>query len=199
MSRGNARIRRGLGPQGRDPDYWITAGQLLGLKTRRRGGRNRSAGFVQHGSHQGSPESMPRQAAGQGRAAALERRWNDAGNPVNQMTACQSAGEGLSRSLLNFGWRTPCSSCAAYVAAPPSGRGAARSASPRVPPRWTPPRRGGRAPTTRPAAPAPAPGAFPISRSRAHTHRRHGHPLQTVPSAGLIERPQEKNRVDALR
>ena len=43
------------------------------------------------------------------------------------------------------------------------------------------------------------PGAFPISRSRAHTHRRHGHPLQTVPSAGLIERPQEKNRVDALR
>ena len=42
-------------------------------------------------------------------------------------------------------------------------------------------------------------GAFPISRSRAHTHRRHGHPLQTVPSAGLIERPQEKNRVDALR
>ena len=41
-------------------------------------------------------------------------------------------------------------------------------------------------------------GAFPISRSRAHTHRRHGHPLQTVPSAGLIERPQEKNRVDAL-
>ncbi len=28
-------------------------------------------------------------------------------------------------------------------------------------------------------------GAFPISRSRAHTHRRHGHPLQTVPSAGL--------------
>ena len=29
-------------------------------------------------------------------------------------------------------------------------------------------------------------GAFPISRSRAHTHRRHGHPLQTVPSAGLI-------------
>ena len=27
----------------------------------------------------------------------------------------------------------------------------------------------------------------------------HGHPLQTVPSAGLIERPQEKNRVDALR
>ena len=31
-------------------------------------------------------------------------------------------------------------------------------------------------------------GAFPISRSRAHTHRRHGHPLQTVPSAGLIER-----------
>ena len=41
--------------------------------------------------------------------------------------------------------------------------------------------------------------AFPISRSRAHTHRRHGHPLQTVPSAGLIERPQEKNRVDALR
>ena len=46
---------------------------------------------------------------------------------------------------------------------------------------------------------ARAPGAFPISRSRAHTHRRHGHPLQTVPSAGLIERPQEKNRVDALR
>ena len=45
----------------------------------------------------------------------------------------------------------------------------------------------------------PASGAFPISRSRAHTHRRHGHPLQTVPSAGLIERPQEKNRVDALR
>ena len=44
-----------------------------------------------------------------------------------------------------------------------------------------------------------ATGAFPISRSRAHTHRRHGHPLQTVPSAGLIERPQEKNRVDALR
>ena len=44
-----------------------------------------------------------------------------------------------------------------------------------------------------------AEGAFPISRSRAHTHRRHGHPLQTVPSAGLIERPQEKNRVDALR
>ena len=44
-----------------------------------------------------------------------------------------------------------------------------------------------------------SPGAFPISRSRAHTHRRHGHPLQTVPSAGLIERPQEKNRVDALR
>ena len=44
-----------------------------------------------------------------------------------------------------------------------------------------------------------AQGAFPISRSRAHTHRRHGHPLQTVPSAGLIERPQEKNRVDALR
>ena len=44
-----------------------------------------------------------------------------------------------------------------------------------------------------------AAGAFPISRSRAHTHRRHGHPLQTVPSAGLIERPQEKNRVDALR
>ena len=42
-------------------------------------------------------------------------------------------------------------------------------------------------------------GAFPISRSRAHTHRRHGHPQQTVPSAGLIERPQEKNRVDALR
>ena len=42
-------------------------------------------------------------------------------------------------------------------------------------------------------------GAFPISRSRAHTHRRHGHPLQTVPSTGLIERPQEKNRVDALR
>ena len=42
-------------------------------------------------------------------------------------------------------------------------------------------------------------GAFPISRSRAHTHRRHGHPLQTVPSAGLIERPQEQNRVDALR
>ena len=42
-------------------------------------------------------------------------------------------------------------------------------------------------------------GAFPISRSRAHTHRRHGHPLQTVPSAGLIERPPEKNRVDALR
>ena len=42
-------------------------------------------------------------------------------------------------------------------------------------------------------------GAFPISRSRAHTHRRHGHPLQRVPSAGLIERPQEKNRVDALR
>ena len=32
-------------------------------------------------------------------------------------------------------------------------------------------------------------GAFPISRSRAHTHWRHGHPLQTVPSAGLIERP----------
>ena len=28
-------------------------------------------------------------------------------------------------------------------------------------------------------------GAFSISRSRAHTHRRHGHPLQTVPSAGL--------------
>ena len=49
-------------------------------------------------------------------------------------------------------------------------------------------------------APAgPGRGAFPISRSRAHTHRRHGHPLQTVPSAGLIERPQEKNRVDALR
>ena len=46
---------------------------------------------------------------------------------------------------------------------------------------------------------APPVGAFPISRSRAHTHRRHGHPLQTVPSAGLIERPQEKNRVDALR
>ena len=46
---------------------------------------------------------------------------------------------------------------------------------------------------------APGTGAFPISRSRAHTHRRHGHPLQTVPSAGLIERPQEKNRVDALR
>ena len=45
----------------------------------------------------------------------------------------------------------------------------------------------------------PRGGAFPISRSRAHTHRRHGHPLQTVPSAGLIERPQEKNRVDALR
>ena len=45
----------------------------------------------------------------------------------------------------------------------------------------------------------PVQGAFPISRSRAHTHRRHGHPLQTVPSAGLIERPQEKNRVDALR
>ena len=45
----------------------------------------------------------------------------------------------------------------------------------------------------------PRQGAFPISRSRAHTHRRHGHPLQTVPSAGLIERPQEKNRVDALR
>ena len=45
----------------------------------------------------------------------------------------------------------------------------------------------------------PPQGAFPISRSRAHTHRRHGHPLQTVPSAGLIERPQEKNRVDALR
>ena len=42
-------------------------------------------------------------------------------------------------------------------------------------------------------------GAFPMSRSRAHTHRRHGHPLQTVPSAGLIERPPEKNRVDALR
>ncbi len=42
-------------------------------------------------------------------------------------------------------------------------------------------------------------GAFPISRSRAHTHRRHGHPLQTVPSAGLIERPRQKNRVDALR
>ena len=37
-------------------------------------------------------------------------------------------------------------------------------------------------------------GRIPISRSRAHTHRRHGHPLQTVPSAGLIERPQEKNR-----
>ena len=47
--------------------------------------------------------------------------------------------------------------------------------------------------------PRPSSGAFPISRSRAHTHRRHGHPLQTVPSAGLIERPQEKNRVDALR
>ena len=47
--------------------------------------------------------------------------------------------------------------------------------------------------------PGVSPGAFPISRSRAHTHRRHGHPLQTVPSAGLIERPQEKNRVDALR
>ena len=47
--------------------------------------------------------------------------------------------------------------------------------------------------------PRAAAGAFPISRSRAHTHRRHGHPLQTVPSAGLIERPQEKNRVDALR
>ena len=29
-------------------------------------------------------------------------------------------------------------------------------------------------------------GAFPISRSRAHTHRRHGHPLQTVPSAGTL-------------
>ena len=28
-------------------------------------------------------------------------------------------------------------------------------------------------------------GAFPISRSRAHTYRRHGHPLETVPSAGL--------------
>ena len=42
-------------------------------------------------------------------------------------------------------------------------------------------------------------GAFPISRSRAHTHWRHGHPLQTVPSAGLIERAQEKNRFDALR
>ena len=28
-------------------------------------------------------------------------------------------------------------------------------------------------------------GAFPISRSRAHTHRRHGHPLQTVPMALL--------------
>ena len=49
------------------------------------------------------------------------------------------------------------------------------------------------------AAAALGMGAFPISRSRAHTHRRHGHPLQTVPSAGLIERPQEKNRVDALR
>ena len=48
-------------------------------------------------------------------------------------------------------------------------------------------------------APETSTGAFPISRSRAHTHRRHGHPLQTVPSAGLIERPQEKNRVDALR
>ena len=48
-------------------------------------------------------------------------------------------------------------------------------------------------------APRAGAGAFPISRSRAHTHRRHGHPLQTVPSAGLIERPQEKNRVDALR
>ena len=49
------------------------------------------------------------------------------------------------------------------------------------------------------SVPASETGAFPISRSRAHTHRRHGHPLQTVPSAGLIERPQEKNRVDALR
>ena len=40
---------------------------------------------------------------------------------------------------------------------------------------------------------APAAGCerahSPISRSRAHTHWRHGHPLQTVPSAGLIERP----------
>ena len=59
----------------------------------------------------------------------------------------------------------------------------ARPWDPRDPPEGRPPRE----------------GAFPISRSRAHTHWRHGHPLQTVPSAGLIERPQEKNRVDALR
>ena len=30
-------------------------------------------------------------------------------------------------------------------------------------------------------------------------HRRHGHPLQTVPSAGLIERTAGEDRVDALR
>ena len=38
-----------------------------------------------------------------------------------------------------------------------------------------------------------------IREEQPHGGVRHGHPLQTVPSAGLIERPQEKNRVDALR